>query len=191
MKNEETFDEPNEAKSFGFCQLGADGTNQGKIDQQNQGSYKPQWMPKEAGYGGQQQREYEEQRYEMAQGKGTHLTSVIDSHDIPFAIAKVVVEKLVEGFAGIIGAIGVWHKVNLPAATENAFVQFDVLIAGQPLVKETVFVENIASPTTERHRVHFTNLSDAGAEKCIADVDLWEYIYQLLFFHVFQEQKYF
>ena len=126
-------------------------------------------MPEEAGDQWQQEGEQEEQRDEMTQRKRIHLLGVVDGQDVPFAVAVVVTEELVEGLAGIVGAVGVGDKIDVPASPDDALVELDVLVAGQSGVVHAILVKDLPFPAAKGDGVHLLDLLDAGAEQGIAN----------------------
>ena len=64
--------------------------------------------------------------------------------------------------------MGIGHQIHMPATALDALVQFDVLVACEPLVIHAIALKDLTGPASEGHRIHLLHSVDACAERGIA-----------------------
>ena len=59
--------------------------------------------------------------------------------------------------------MGIGHQIHMPATALDALVQFDVLVACEPLVIHAIALKDLTGPASEGHRIHLLHSVDAYA----------------------------
>lgn len=168
MEGEEGEEEVDEVTVSGDGEMGTDGADEEEVEDENKEGEPESRMPEDADDEWKEESEDEAEGYEMSQGEGAELFGVEDGEDVPPAVAVVVAGECAVGLAGKVGAVGVGDDDDFASSVDDAFVEFDVLVADEALVIEAVFLEDSPWPAAERDGIDFADAVYACAEGGVA-----------------------
>ena len=145
-------------------QLHADRRNQPHIGYYRQNRQPHKWGPNQCQNRRDNQGQDKQQGNEMPQGQRGKCLRVVYRQNIPLTIPIVVFCKSMPGLTGKVSTIRIRKNIYFPTPSQNALVQFYVLIAHQAHIVPSVFLENFSGPTTERDRLDLLFVINSGAE---------------------------